>query len=76
MGSSNAGICFWFVTMLLTGVGMLKDTYGQHKMLVALMVFCFMSSAWLFMWGLLTAVRPSQPTVEVKDAETHDVPKS
>ena len=59
MGSSNAGICFWFVTMLLTGVGMLKDTYGQPKMLVALMVFGFMSSAWLFMWGLLTAVRPS-----------------
>lgn len=35
MGPSNREICFWFVTMLMTGIGMLKDYSGQPKMLVA-----------------------------------------
>lgn len=71
MGSSNNAICFWFVTMLLTGVMMFKDTYGQPKMLIALIAFCFLSSAWLFMSGLLSAMRPAQPKVEpTSDIET------
>lgn len=65
MGPSNAGISFWFVVMLLTGVGMLKDTADKPKMLVVLIAFVFISSAWLFMWGLLTAMRPGSPQVEV-----------
>lgn len=71
MGSGNKAICFWFVTMLWTGIMMLKDTYGQPKMLVALTAFCFLSSAWFFMGGLLSAMRPAQPKVELtSDVET------
>jgi hypothetical protein len=70
MGQSNNAICFWFVTMLLTGIAMLKDTYGQPKMMVTLIVLGFVSSAWFFMSGLLSAMRPALPEVELtSDAE-------
>lgn len=76
MGPSNAGISFWFVTMLLTGVGMLKATSDQPKMLVVLIVFGFISSSWLFMWGLLSAVRPvPQQSEVVSGTKTPEVPK-
>lgn len=76
MGPSNAAISFWFVTMLLTGVGMLKDTSDQPKMLVVLMAFGLISSAWLFMWGLLTAMRPVPLQVEVvSGTKTPEAPK-
>lgn len=61
MGPSNKAICFWFVAMLLSGMGMLKDTYGQPKMLVAVTVLGFVCSAWFFMDGLLSALRPAKP---------------
>ncbi|RMN13958.1 hypothetical protein ALQ65_200042 [Pseudomonas syringae pv. coriandricola] len=75
MGPSNREICFWFVTMLMTGIGMLKDFSGQPKMLLALIVFGFIGSAWFFMGGLLSAMRPgpkakAEPTSDAERAET------
>ncbi len=56
VGSGNKAICFWFVTMLVTGIMMLKDA-DKPKMLVVLVAFCFLSSAWLFMDGLITVIK-------------------
>ncbi|MHB9502504.1 hypothetical protein ACYHMX_30670 (plasmid) [Pseudomonas amygdali pv. morsprunorum] len=75
MGPSNREICFWFVTMLVTGIGMLKDFSGQPKMLLALIVFGFIGSAWFFMGGLLSAMRPApqakaEPTSDAERTET------
>lgn len=73
MGSGNKAICLWFVLMLFTGIMMLKGTYDQPKMLVALIAFSFFSSAWFFMDGLLSAMRPAQPKVELtSDVETKE----
>lgn len=64
MGKSNTGICFWFVSMMFTGIGLLKDTYGLPKMLVILGAVGFLYSAWFFMDGLLSIIRPA-PKVEL-----------
>ncbi len=75
MGPSNREICFWFVMMLLTGMTMLNNFAGQTKLFVALTVFSFIGSAWWFMGGLLSALRPApkakaEPTSDAERTET------
>ena len=58
---SNAFTCYWFVVMMLTGVGLLKATPAIAGWVIALVGIGFVGSAWFFMDGLLSALRPAQP---------------
>ncbi|MGQ3825482.1 hypothetical protein [Pseudomonas alliivorans] len=58
---SNTAISYFFVVLMFTGVGLIKVSSSTSGWMLILICIGFGVSAWFFMGGLLSALRPAPP---------------